>query len=98
MSCTGFLAVPADGLYTFKLRSADASDLRLDGEPVVENESPDFISRFGKAALKGGLHPVEVRYVHADFFIKGLELSMDAPGAPLAPVGAERLFHVREAK
>ena len=98
MSCAGFLSVPADDLYTFKLRSADASDLRVDGQTVVENESPDFISRFGMAALKGGLHPVEVRYVHADFFIKGLELSMDAPGAPLAPVGPERLFHLKEAR
>src|SRR5208337_3988786 len=51
MACQGFLAVPADGLYTFKLRSADASDLHLDGQIIVENESPDFISRFGTAAL-----------------------------------------------
>ena len=98
MACQGFLSVPADGLYHFKLRSADASELRLDGLPVVENESPDFISRFGTAALKAGLHPIEVRYVHGTFFVKGLELEMDAPGAPLAPVPAGRLFHLREAK
>ena len=98
MACQGFLAVPADGLYHFKLRSADASELRLDGRAVVENESPDFISRFGTAALKAGLHPIEVRYVHGTFFVKGLELAMDAPGAPLAPVPPGRLFHLREAK
>ncbi|MBZ5589340.1 MAG: chitobiase/beta-hexosaminidase C-terminal domain-containing protein [Acidobacteriia bacterium] len=98
MACRGYLSVPADGLYTFKLRSADASELRLDGEAVVENESPDFISRFGTAALKGGLHPIEVRYVHGTFFIKGLELAMDAPGGPLAPIPGARLFHVREGK
>ncbi|HQU33807.1 MAG TPA: glycoside hydrolase family 38 C-terminal domain-containing protein [Thermoanaerobaculaceae bacterium] len=97
MACRGFLAVPADGLYHFKLRSADASELRLDGLPVVENESPDFISRFGTAALKAGLHPIEVRYVHGTFFVKGLELAMDAPGAPLAPVPSGRLFHLQEA-
>ena len=74
------------------------SELRLDGRAVVENESPDFISRFGTAALKAGLHPIEVRYVHGTFFIKGLELEMDVPGAPLAPVPPGRLFHLREAK
>jgi alpha-mannosidase len=98
MACQGFLAVPADGLYTFKLRSADASELRIDGAVVVENESPDFISRFGKAALQAGLHPIEVRFVHGDFFIKGLELAMDAPDKPLAPVAMGRLFHLREPK
>ena len=90
--------MPADGLYTFKLRSADASELRIDGAVVVENESPDFISRFGKAALQAGLHPIEVRFVHGDFFIKGLELAMDAPDKPLAPVAMGRLFHLREPK
>jgi len=50
------------------------------------------------APLATGLYAIEVRYVHADFFIKGLEPSMDAPGAPLAPVGADRLFHLRETK
>jgi hypothetical protein len=39
-----------------------------------------------------------VRYVHADFFIKGLALSMDAPGAPLAPGPPASLFHLKEAK
>ena len=97
MVCQGFLAVPADGLYTFKLRSADASDLRLDGATVVENESPDFISRFGKAALKAGLHPIEVRFVHGNFFVEGLELEMDAPDKPLEPVAADRLFHWADA-
>ncbi|MGD1147990.1 MAG: glycoside hydrolase family 38 C-terminal domain-containing protein [Thermoanaerobaculaceae bacterium] len=98
MSCAGFLSVPADGIYTLKLRSADASELRLDGQAVVENESPDFISRFGKAALKAGLHPIEVRFVHGAFFVKGLELEMDAPDKPLAPVAMGRLFHLREPK
>jgi len=40
-----------------QLRSADASELRIDGAVVVENESPDFISRFGKAALQAGSIP-----------------------------------------
>ncbi len=93
MACTGYLDVPADGLYTFKLRSEDGSALRLDGDLVVFNESPDFISRFGKAALKAGLHTVEVDYVHRNF-VAGLVLAMEAPGQPLAEVPASRLFHL----
>ena len=95
MVCRGYLAVPADGVYTFKLRSEDASELRLDGAVVVVNESPDYVSRFGRAALKAGLHPLELAYVHGTF-VAGLDLAMDAPGKPLARVPAERLFHAKE--
>ncbi len=98
MACGGFLSVREDGLYTFKLRSADASELRLDGKLVIVNESPDFISRFGQAALKRGVHPIEVQYVHGTFFIKGLELAMDSPREPLAPIPGARLFHLKGAK
>ncbi|HUK12549.1 MAG TPA: glycoside hydrolase family 38 C-terminal domain-containing protein [Thermoanaerobaculaceae bacterium] len=95
MRCDGYLAVPADGLYTFRLRSADASELRLDGATVVVNESPDFISRTGQVALRAGLHALELDYVHATF-VAGLTLKMDEPGKPLAPIPAERLFHAKE--
>ncbi len=94
MACSGLLAVPADGVYEFKLRSADGSELRLDGERVITNDSIDFISRFGEAALAAGLHPIELRYVHKTF-VAGLELEVADPGKPLAPVPPDRLFHPR---
>ncbi len=97
MVCEGYLAVPADGLYTFALRSSDGSELRLDGARVVLEDAIDFIGRRGEAALKAGLHPLVLRYFHGTF-VAGLELKMDAPAKPLAPVAAAQLFHAREAR
>jgi alpha-mannosidase len=95
MVCEGFLEVPAGDLYTFSLRSSDASDLRLDGRLAVANEAIDFITRRGQVALAAGLHAVELRYVHRTF-VAGLELTMESPGAPRVPIAPQRLFHIDE--
>jgi alpha-mannosidase len=95
MTCNGFLSVPADGLYNVSLRSRDESELKVDGEKAVVNESIDYISRRAALALKAGLHRVELRYATREY-MTGLELKMDAPGKPLEPVSAERLFHEGE--
>jgi hexosaminidase len=93
--CEGFLSVPADGLTTFSLRAEDGAELLVDGESVIGNQPTDYLSRRGTAALKAGLHAVEVRYYQRNF-VAGLGLKMDAPGEPLAPVPASRLFHAAE--
>ena len=90
--CEGYLSVPADGLTTFSLRAEDAAELLVDGESVIRNEPTDYLSRRGAAALKAGLHAIEVRYFQRNF-VAGLGLKMDAPGEPLSPVPASRLFH-----
>ena len=87
--------MPAEGLYTFSLRSRDASELRVDGERAILNDQIDFISRRAELALKAGLHPIELRWFQSEYMV-GLELKMDAPGKPLAPVPADRLFHESE--
>jgi alpha-mannosidase len=92
MSCEGYLSVPATGLYTFKLRSSDGSELHLDGRRVVANEAIDFISRRGEVALAAGLHPLVLTYVHRTF-VAGLELKVAPPGGSMAPVAADQLFH-----
>lgn len=93
--CSGFLSVPGDGLTTFSLRAEDGAELLVDGESVISNQPTDYLSRTGVAALKPGLHAIEVRYYQRSF-VAGLGLKADAPGEPLAPVPAERLFHVAE--
>ena len=90
--CEGFLSVPADGLTTFSLRAEDAAELLVDGESLIRNEPTDYLSRRGAAALKTGLHAIEVRYFQRNF-VAGLGLKVDAPGEPLAPVPASRLLH-----
>ena len=92
MVCDGFVSVPADAVYAIVLRSRDESELRLDGEKAVFNESIDFTRRRASAGLKAGLHRIELRYASRGY-MKGLELKMDSPSAPLLPVAAERFFH-----
>jgi alpha-mannosidase len=91
--CEGLLEVPADGVYTVALRSEDGSALLVDGEKVVEKDNIDFTSARAEVALAAGLHEIEVRYYQRDFTL-GLELKIDGPGQPLAPVPPGRLYHV----
>ena len=60
---SGFIEVPADGVYTFSLLSDDGSYLMLDGKMVVDNDgehSPNLL--VGQHAMRRGLHPLLVRY------------------------------------
>ena len=53
---------------------------------------PAHPHRRGAAALKAGMHAIEVRYFQRDF-VAGLDLKMDSPGEPLSSVPASRLSH-----
>lgn len=60
---TGYLEVPADGIYTFALLSDDGSILMLDGELLGDNDGAHSpVEIIVQKALKAGLHPMEVRY------------------------------------
>lgn len=60
---TGYLEVPADGIYTFALLSDDGSTLALDGELLGDNDGAHApVEIIVQKALKAGLHPIEVRY------------------------------------
>ena len=59
---TGYIEVPADGIYTFALLSDDGSYLKLDGNMVVDNDkehSPREV--IGQHAMKKGLHQPQRR-------------------------------------
>ena len=75
---TGYLEVPADGIYTFALLSDDGSTLILDGELLGDNDgahSPAEI--IVQKALKAGLHPIEVRYFDCNGGVLQMELVND---------------------
>ena len=60
---SGYISVPADGVYTFSLLSDDGSYLMLDGKMVVDNDgehSPNLL--VGQHAMQRGLHPLLARY------------------------------------
>ena len=89
MEFSGYLEVPADGLYTFTLYSCDGSRLVLDGQTIVGwdgQHSPAPLS--GWAALAAGRHPVKVQYFFdnqssaAGDLIDSLRVSWAGPGIP----------------
>lgn len=60
---TGYLDIPADGIYTFALLSDDGSTMEVDGQLILDNDgghSPKEIT--SQMALSKGLHPVKVLY------------------------------------
>ena len=63
---TGFIEVPADGLYRFFVDSDDGSVLKLHGRTVVDNDGlHSATERSAAIALEKGLHPVEIRMLEA---------------------------------
>lgn len=75
---TGYLEVPADGIYTFALLSDDGSTLMLDGELLGDNDGAHSpVEIIVQKALKAGLHPMEVRYFDCNGGVLQLELVND---------------------
>ncbi|MEG1564119.1 MAG: family 20 glycosylhydrolase [Bacteroides sp.] len=63
----GYLQVPADGIYTFALRSDDGSTLTLDGALALDNDKLHAPAEIiAQKALQKGLHPIEIRYFDKD--------------------------------
>lgn len=94
---TGFIRIPADGVYTFILRSDDGSMLFIDGTLVVENDGAHSVrEKSGARRLSAGLHPIEVRFFDAEEFAE-LALFWVAPGLPREAVPASVFFRSREA-
>ena len=75
---TGYLEVPADGIYTFALLSDDGSTLMLDGELLGDNDGAHSpVEIIVQKALKAGLHPMEVRYFDCNGGVLQMELVND---------------------
>ncbi len=72
---TGYLEVPADGIYTFALLSDDGSTLTLDGELLGDSDGAhSSVEIIVQKALKAGLHPIEVRYFDCNGGVLQMEL------------------------
>jgi len=86
---TGFITVPADGLYAFTLHSGDGSKLIIDGATVINfdglHDSSQFMS--GGLALAAGRHAFAVQFfkgaanpVNMTAYTDGLGLTYEGPG------------------
>lgn len=95
---TGFVLVPAEGLYEFGINSDDGSALYVADSLVADNDGIHGDGEIaGKIALKAGLHPIEARM----FQCKGgqaLNLFVTGPGLVKQEIGKAMLFHVPSAK
>lgn len=60
---TGYIDVPADGIYTFMTKSDDGSVLYIDGVKTVDNDgSHSAASATGRIALAKGMHAFRLEY------------------------------------
>ena len=92
---SGYLRVPADGLYEFALVSDDGSNLSIAGKLVVDNDNYHGAEeKTGMIALSRGLHPFLLRYAQATGGF-ALGLRMRREGGTWQPVPADWLFHAR---
>lgn len=86
---TGYMHIPAKGIYTFRLLSDDGSILYIDGEQVIDNDGPHSPREVvGMKAFKPGWHPVKVLY----FDSNGGTLKMKITDAKGNPVPQEKGF------
>jgi hexosaminidase len=90
---TGFVHVPADGIWTFSLSSDDGSRLRIGDALVVDHDGPHGTSeKSGQIALRTGWHPIEITFFQAGGG-KSLGLTVTAPGSTPAPVPSAWFGH-----
>ena len=80
MRWTGWLMIPADGIYRFELRGDDGSRLWLHDELVVDNDGTHGARTLGgSVGLRAGLHPVRIDWSDAGGDAL-LELRWQGPG------------------
>ena len=94
---TGFITVPADGIYAFTLHSGDGSKLVIDGQTVISFDGLHDSSQFksGGLALAAGAHSFNLQFfkgaanaAKTDAYTDGLGLAYEGPGIALADVPA----------
>ncbi len=92
LECTGYLRVPADGVYTLGLRSDDGSLLHVDGALVIDNDGlHDKQEKRGETALAAGLHEITVGYIQWSYGAV-LELWLGSERTRFAEVTPDQLF------
>ncbi|GAB3805623.1 hypothetical protein GCM10028819_39220 [Spirosoma humi] len=78
---TGYISVPADGVYTFYTNSDDGSKLLIGSTEVVNNDGGHAVQeRSGMIGLKAGLHAITILYFEAG---GGQELTVSYSGPNL---------------
>jgi hypothetical protein len=89
---TGFLDVPADGVYAFHAKADDGVRLRIDGKAWIDEWEVGGTAGDARGFLAKGRHPIEI-----DYFDQGggriLELRWTPPGGRTSEVPFDALSH-----
>ncbi len=93
ISYKGYIQVSSDGIYTFRLESANGSVLYLGEKLVVDNDEPHEAKAIEKKIeLKSGYYPIKVLYT--SFRHKGmLKVSWSCPGFAMKEIEINNLRH-----
>ena len=90
---TGYLEVPADGIYTLYLASDDGSKLYIGNECIVDNDGQHGVAeKSGEIALKAGLHPIRIEYFEHGGG-ESLALHYEGPGIEKQEIPQSALKH-----
>lgn len=89
----GFIRIPKTGVYQFSVLSDDGSQLLIDDQLVVNNDScHGDLEKSGEIALATGLHAITLCYFQNGSG-QSLALSIQEPGQPKKIIPAEYFFH-----
>ncbi|MFT3932880.1 MAG: alpha-L-fucosidase [Chitinophagaceae bacterium] len=86
----GYIKIAKDGFYTFSIGSDDGSKLFIDGQEIVDNDSPHAAP--GKAALKKGYHKITLQYYDSGGE-NNLRVFIQPENASQMEIPAGMLFH-----
>ncbi|NOY77611.1 MAG: glycoside hydrolase family 92 protein [Calditrichaeota bacterium] len=90
---SGYIKIPADGIYTFYSLSDDGSAVFIDGELIVDNDgSHRARERSSRVGLKAGFHAIRVKHFQIGGTPK-LEIKWQGPGIEEQKIPASVLFH-----
>jgi len=91
----GYLSVPEDAVYRFRLTSDDGSVLRFAGATVLDHDGlHGAAAAEADVALSRGLHPIEVLFFQAGGG-RTLKLEMAGADGRFAQLGGDALLRVR---
>lgn len=95
---TGYIEVPADGLYTFYTASDDGSRLWIGDKLVVDNDGlHGVIEKIGSIRLQAGKHPIKVTYFQAGYGYS-IQVFYKGPTFDKREIPADALYAAPEAK
>lgn len=97
---TGFVDLPAEGVYTFFLRSSDGSRLFIGDQLVTDCDGiHGAVEKMGRIGLREGTHPVRIEYFKSAAATRPLlEVSIDGPVMRKTKIPDMILFHDAAAK